>query len=142
MTVFIPALFIIRRPARGSSIGLVKGSFQKIMIYSPDEKQRMDNILEAFHDYISNHTFFDIVYSDKIGYFRIQVHDPDGEGLMVIHSVDKLLDVLFNEVSMISVLMGRMRSTIFPNCQKQRQITLGFFNISLSRAELSDTPAN
>lgn len=68
------------------------------MIYLPDEKQRMDNILEAFHDYISNHTFFDIVYSDKVGYFRIQVHDPDGEGLMVIHSVDKLLDVLFNEV--------------------------------------------
>jgi len=68
------------------------------MIYLPDEKQRLDNILGAFHDYISNHTFFDIVYSDKIGYFRIQVHDPDGEGLAVIHSVDKLLDVLFNEV--------------------------------------------
>lgn len=68
------------------------------MIYSPEEKQRLDNILEAFYDYISNHTFFDIVYSDKIGYFRIQVQDPDGEGLVVIHSVDKLLDILFNEV--------------------------------------------
>ena len=68
------------------------------MIYSTDEKQRLDNIFEAFHDYISNHTFFDIVYSDKVGYFRIQVHDPEGEGLVVIHSVDKLLDVLFNEI--------------------------------------------
>lgn len=68
------------------------------MIYSTDEKQRLDNILGAFHDYISNHTFFDIVYSDKIGYFRVQINDPDGEGLVVIHSVDKLLDVLFNEI--------------------------------------------
>lgn len=67
------------------------------MIYSTGEKQRLDTILKAFHDYISNHTFFDTVYSDKIGYFRIQVDDPD-ENLMSIHSVDKLLDVLFNEI--------------------------------------------
>lgn len=68
------------------------------MIYSAKEKQRMDNILKAFDNYIANHTFFDIVYSDKIGYFRIQVVNPDEEGLVVIHSVDKLLDVLFNEI--------------------------------------------
>lgn len=68
------------------------------MIYSVKEKRRMDNILKVFDDYIANHTFFDIVYSDKIGYFRIQVENPDGEGLVVIHSLDKLLDVLFNEI--------------------------------------------
>lgn len=68
------------------------------MIYSVNEKRRMDNILKAFDAYISNHTFFDIVYSDKVGYFRIQVENPDDEGLIVIRSVDKLLDVLFNEI--------------------------------------------
>lgn len=68
------------------------------MIYSEQEKRRMEHILEAFHDYIKEHTFFDIVYSDKIGYFRVQVEYPDEEGLVVIRSVDKLLDVLFNEI--------------------------------------------
>lgn len=67
------------------------------MIYLTGEKQRLDAIFKAFHDYISNHAFFDIIYSDKIGYFRVQVNDPE-ESLMVIRSVDKLLDMLFNDI--------------------------------------------
>ena len=69
------------------------------MIYSKDEKQKLDSILSAFHNYIQMHNYFDILYSDKIGYVRIKVEDPDdGEGLVVIHSAAKMLDVLFNEI--------------------------------------------
>lgn len=69
------------------------------MIYSKGEKRKLDNILSAFHDYIQSHTYFDILYSDKIGYVRMKVEDPDdGEGLIVIRSAVKMLDVLFNEI--------------------------------------------
>lgn len=69
------------------------------MIYSKGEKQKLDRILSAFHDYIQTHTYFDILYSDKIGYVRMKVEDPDdGEGLIVIRSAMKMLDVLFNEI--------------------------------------------
>lgn len=69
------------------------------MVYSKGEKQKLDNILSAFHDYIQTHTYFDILYSDKIGYVRMKVEDPDdGEGLIVIRSAVKMLDVLFNEI--------------------------------------------
>ena len=69
------------------------------MVLHKNEKQKLDSILSAFHDYIQTHTYFDILYSDKIGYVRMKVEDPDdGEGLIVIRSATKMLDVLFNEI--------------------------------------------
>lgn len=31
------------------------------MTYPKDEKQKLDSILSAFHDYIQTHTYFDIL---------------------------------------------------------------------------------
>ena len=42
------------------------------MVYSMDEKQKMNLLFTAFGDYISEHTYFDIVYSEKLGYLRIE----------------------------------------------------------------------
>lgn len=70
------------------------------MIYTTDEKQKLDTILAAFHSYIQAHTEFDILYSEKIGYVRMSVEAPEeAEGLIVIGSAEELLDVLFNEVT-------------------------------------------
>lgn len=68
------------------------------MIYTSEEKQQLDNILTAFHSYIEEHPVFDILYSKKIGYIRVQADNPDYEGVTVIRSVDTLLDVLYNEI--------------------------------------------
>lgn len=68
------------------------------MIYTTEVKQKLDNILTAFHSYIEEHPVFDILYSKKLGYIRVQVDNPDDEGVTVIRSVDKLLDVLYNEI--------------------------------------------
>lgn len=65
------------------------------MVYPADEKKKLDNILAAFDNYIRTHSYFDIVYSGKIGYVQIQLEE---EELTVIRSVQKLLDVLFNEI--------------------------------------------
>ena len=85
------------------------------MIYTTEEKQKLDNILTAFHSYIEEHPVFDILYSKKIGYIRVQVDNPDDEGVTVIRSVDTLLDVLYNEIIDDIIFDGeRERQSISP----------------------------
>ena len=65
------------------------------MIYATEEKRELDSILAAFGDYIRAHSYFDIVYSEKIGYIQIRLEE---EELVVIRSADELLELLFSEV--------------------------------------------
>ena len=69
------------------------------MIYTVEEKSRMDNVLETFGDYIRGHEAFDIVYSDKTGYFRIWAKDMTLEGPRPLKNVEALLDELFWHIS-------------------------------------------
>lgn len=82
------------------------------MIYSTSQKSRMDNILAAFQGYIQTHPSFDIVYSEKIGYIRLNVEDPDAEDLTIIESADDLLEILFDEI---------INDVRFGNKQKRRR---------------------
>lgn len=70
------------------------------MPYSKEEKSRIDGLLEVFSDYIKGHYYFDIVYSEKVGYVRLVVAE-DGSDMppVFIGSYDELLEVLFNEVA-------------------------------------------
>lgn len=68
------------------------------MVYTPEEQKMLDSILTAFDSYISGHELFDLVYSEKFGYVWLHVEEC-GSGMSVIHTVDKLLEVLFDEVA-------------------------------------------
>lgn len=68
------------------------------MIYTTDEKRILDDILKAFADYIRGHDNFDIVYSEKIGYVKLQTLRPSDELPEVVSTPETLLDVLFNEI--------------------------------------------
>lgn len=70
------------------------------MPYTPAEKQKIDRILIAFQPFIQPHTFFDLVYSEKIGYVHLWVEDAEDEGAVVIRSADHLLQVLFHELTL------------------------------------------
>ena len=61
-------------------------------------KDKLDAILNTFGDYIRAHDFFDIVYSEKIGYVKLQVPHPDNEVPVVMNTPETLLDALFNEI--------------------------------------------
>ena len=41
------------------------------MVYTQEEKEKMDALLQAFQPYIDRQERFDIVYSQKAGYLRI-----------------------------------------------------------------------
>ena len=61
-------------------------------------KRKMDAILKAFKDYIDNQDYFDIVYSEKIGYVWIVVDDPGAAGAELLDTPEAMLDNLFNDI--------------------------------------------
>ena len=69
------------------------------MIYTAEETKRIFNVMEAFGDYIREHEAFDIVYSHKVGFFRIWVLNMTYEGPKPLNSVDALLEELFFQIS-------------------------------------------
>ena len=69
------------------------------MIFTAEEKKRIDNVMAAFGDYIREHEDFDIVYSDKVGYFRIWVPQMTYEAPKPLNNVDALLEELFFQIS-------------------------------------------
>ena len=61
-------------------------------------KNKLDAILKVFNDYIREHKHFDIVYSEKIGYVKLQVPHPESEVPTVMDTPETLLAALFNEI--------------------------------------------
>ncbi len=47
------------------------------MIYTVEIRKKLDAILKAFEEYIDQQSYFDIVYSKKIGYVWILADAPD-----------------------------------------------------------------
>ena len=68
------------------------------MIYTAEMKQKMDNILKAFENYIDSQDYFDIVYSKKVGYLYVVVGTLEEAGPELLDTPEKMLDVLFNEI--------------------------------------------
>lgn len=64
------------------------------MVYSLDEKYKLDLLFTAFGDYINEHTYFDIVWSDKLGYLRI-VPDEREDVVMRIENFEAAATMLF-----------------------------------------------
>lgn len=69
------------------------------MIYTAEEKRKIENVLAAFNGYIRFHPDFDIVYSPKVGYFMVPAIDYVAmECVTPFRNRDELLDALFNEI--------------------------------------------
>lgn len=68
------------------------------MIYTDETKQKLDGILKAFENYIDGQSYFDIVYSKKVGYLYLVVDPPSAAGAKQLDTPEDMLDVLFNEV--------------------------------------------
>ncbi len=68
------------------------------MVYTPDEKKRMDNALAAFADYTASHTDFDIAYSDKSGYVRLITAACADRFFFPIGSFAELVDMFCMEL--------------------------------------------
>lgn len=68
------------------------------MFYSVATKKKLDTIFKAFSDYIRGQDYFDVVYSEKVGYVRILAQSPEDEAPELLNTPETMLDVLFNEI--------------------------------------------
>mgnify|MGYP001027649562 FL=1 len=68
------------------------------MIYTTEQKKKLDAILKAFENYIDDQNYFDIVYSKKIGYVWIVVDEPGAAGAEQLDTPEAMLDNLFNDI--------------------------------------------
>ena len=68
------------------------------MIYTEAIKKELDTILKAFEGYIQNQNYFDIVYSEKIGYVWLIIDPPGAAGAELLDTPEKMLDALFNDI--------------------------------------------
>ena len=68
------------------------------MIYTEIVKKQSDNILKAFEGYIDGQSYFDIVYSKKVGYVWIVIDPPGGAGAEQLDTPEAMLDLLFNDI--------------------------------------------
>ena len=68
------------------------------MIYTDDVRKELDAILKAFENYIDGQSYFDIVYSKKIGYVWIVVDEPGSAGAEQLDTPEAMLDNLFNDI--------------------------------------------
>lgn len=68
------------------------------MVYTPEEKKRMDNVLQVFAEYTAAHTEFDIAYSDKTGYVRLIIAEGADQCYFPISGFDELMDMFCMEI--------------------------------------------
>lgn len=68
------------------------------MIYTEAVRKELDNILKAFENYIDSQSYFDIVYSKKIGYVWIVVDPPGAVGAEQLDTSEAMLNNLFNDI--------------------------------------------
>ena len=68
------------------------------MIYTPEEKQRMDRLLEVFADYLANSTEIDVAYAKKTGYVELVIAENADYVYFPIENYDDMLQMFFYHV--------------------------------------------
>lgn len=68
------------------------------MVYTPEEKKKMDNALYAFAEYTAVNTEFDIAYSDKTGYVRLIIDEHADPFFFTLSSFEDMIDMFCMEI--------------------------------------------
>ena len=79
-------------------------------IYTPETKSAIDSVIAVFQDYIKTCPYFEVLWSDKVGYIYLNIDTTSGRvGDMVvdlIESAEALLDHLLYEFAVDTMEEG------------------------------------
>lgn len=71
--------------------------------YDPGVKENIERVMSVFADYIKTTPYFDIVWSDKVGYIYISIENCRGTvgdmDCIVLDEPEDLLDKVLNEMA-------------------------------------------
>ena len=68
------------------------------MIYTPEEKQKIEELIEIFQDYLQNMEDYEILYSNKVGYLWLVTADNADYIYFPVESRDEFLSSLVSSV--------------------------------------------
>lgn len=68
------------------------------MIYTAEEKKKMDDVLQAFAEYTAVSTEFDVAYSDKAGYVRLIIDEGADQFFFYLNGFDDLVNMFCMEI--------------------------------------------
>ena len=70
-------------------------------IYAPETKTAIDKVIAVFQDNIKTCPYFDVLWSDKVGYIYLNIDTASGRisdmGVVLIESAEELLDHILYE---------------------------------------------
>lgn len=87
------------------------------MIYTPEEKSRIDNLLSAFKGYIKNNPDIDILSSEKSGYIHLLLEKPHPTACYIPNATMLfvwLLHDVTDEVQSVFMCGEHTNTDIFP----------------------------
>ena len=79
-------------------------------IYAPETKAAIDRVIAVFQDYIKTCPYFEVLWSDKVGYIYLDIDTASGRvadmGVVLIESAEELLDHLLYEFAVDTMEEG------------------------------------
>lgn len=79
-------------------------------IYAPETKAAIDRVIAVFQDYIKTCPYFEVLWSDKVGYIYLNIDTASGRvgdmGVVLIESAEELLDHLLYEFAVDTMEEG------------------------------------
>lgn len=79
-------------------------------IYAPDTKAAIDKVIAIFQNYIKTCPYFEVLWSDKVGYLYLNIDTASGRvgdmGVVQIESAEELLDHLIYEFAVDTMEEG------------------------------------
>lgn len=85
------------------------------MVYTPEEKRRMDALMLAFADYVAQSTEIDVAWSDKSGYVRLIIDDCADSVFFLIENFDDMLQMFFYDILADEVAAALRRDPALTN---------------------------
>lgn len=93
------------------------------MIYTSEEKAKLDLVVAAFADYIAKHTYFDIAYTDKIGYVCLLVDETQEDEAVRIRTAEQMFCLLLEEMILDVVMERKVTTTSEAQEESARRIS-------------------
>ncbi len=72
------------------------------MLYTKEQKKELDEITEAFQEYLRASEYLELVWSDKIGYILLKINMSERNiplAPVIIEDGEMLCEELFNEIA-------------------------------------------
>lgn len=86
------------------------------MVYTQEEKRKMENVLQAFAEYTAGNPDFDVVYSEKTGFVRLITAECADAIYFIMNDFESLVDMFCMDIIADAVQTALDHDPDIENC--------------------------